>query len=132
MDKSLLFYVENIHLPYRLFSNDNYTSSDASIQHCGTLFRNFRFYRFFDDRTGSGHFQVMFPNIVIRKSIVSRRKRGLSNILNNFRFYRFFADKTGSGHFSGMVPILSIRKSTITRQMRGLLTIFRSLPVFHR
>ena len=54
--------------------------SDTSIQHCGTLFRNFRFYRFFDDKTGSGHFQAMFPNIVIRKSTIPRRKRGLSTI----------------------------------------------------
>ena len=35
---------------------------------------NFRFYRFFGDKTGSGHFQGMIPNLFIRKSTIARRK----------------------------------------------------------
>ena len=125
MDKSLLFYVENINLSYRFFSNDNYTSSDASIQHCGILFRNFRFYRFSTIEPEVDIFRSCFLILSLESRPFRVEREVYRLFLNNFRFYRFFADKTGSGHFSGMVPNLFIKKSTIARQMRGLLTIFR-------
>ena len=41
---------------------------------------DFRSSRFFDDETGSRHFQGIVPNIFIRKSTILRRIRGLSAI----------------------------------------------------
>ena len=41
---------------------------------------DFRSDRFFDDKTGSGNFQGIVPNIFIRKSTIPRRIRGLSTI----------------------------------------------------
>ena len=45
-----------------------------------TYFGDFRSHRFSDDKTGSGHFQDIVPNIFIRKSTIPRRIRGLSTI----------------------------------------------------
>ena len=41
---------------------------------------DFRSDWFSDDKTGSGHFQGIVPNIFIRKSTIARRKKGLSTI----------------------------------------------------
>ena len=41
---------------------------------------DFRSDRFFDDETGSRHFQGIVPNIFIRKSTILRRMRGLLTI----------------------------------------------------
>ena len=41
---------------------------------------DFRSDRFSADKTGSGHFQGIVPNIFIRKSTIPRQIRGLSTI----------------------------------------------------
>ena len=54
------------------------------------------FKTFFVDKTGSGNFQDMFHNILIKKSVIARRKRVCRFFLDTFRFYCLFAAKTGS------------------------------------
>ena len=63
----LIFLVEtrSLHVEsrdYRLFSD------------------NFRFYRFFGNKTGSWYFKGMVANIFVRKLIIASQKRGFSTI----------------------------------------------------
>ena len=51
---------------------------------------DFRSDRFFDDKTGSGNFQGIVPNIFIRKSTIARRKKGLSTIFDVLLVFRVF------------------------------------------
>ena len=84
----------------------------------------FRFYQFFDNKTGTRHFKGMVPNIFIKKTRILRRMRGIPTIFVRLPVYRLFDNKTGCRHDEGMVPNIFMRKSTILHRMRGPSTAF--------
>ena len=58
----------------------------CSIVRVGAILNNFRFYWFFGNKTGSGYFQGLVPNIFIKKLTISRRLRAKPLFTDNFRF----------------------------------------------